>query len=223
MPLVGQEGVMKVVRSLVVSMFAVLAPFAVVAESPEAVPAPDGPVPVMAVWIEQEIYFPYNSVTSYYSCEGLKSKVSSILKAIGARSGFKVTARGCFNRRSGAELTPSLEIVAAMPRAATPEVLSQLAKDESRRELAAKASGKAPGTSDTTAEFPARARRIDFRDSQLGLLQPGDCDLVEQMIDKVFVPLGAKIVAQDMNCFPRTLNRGIIALSIDVLEPVPQQ
>jgi len=219
----GQEAVMKVARSLVVSMLAVLAPFIVTAESPEATPASDGTTPVMAVWVEQEIYFPYNSVTAYYSCEGLKSKVTSILEAIGARPGFKVTARGCFNRRSGAELMPSLEIVAAMPRAATPEVLSQLAKDASRQELAAKAGGKAPSTPDATAEFPARPRQVEFKDTQLGMLQPGDCDLVEQMIDKVFVPLGAKVVAQDMNCFPRTLNRGIISLTIEVLEPVPEQ
>ncbi len=214
---------MNVVRSMVVLMLSVLAPLAVVAESPEVAGAADAPAPIMAVWVEQKVYFPYTAFTAYYSCDGLKLKVSSILEEIGARPGFKVTPRGCFNRRSGAELTPSLEIVAAMPRAATHEVLAELAKDASRRELAAKAGGKAAPMAEATAEFPARTRRIDFRDSQLGLLQPGDCDLIEQMRDKVFVPLGAKIVADDMACFGHTVNYGSIALSIEVLEPVPQE
>ena len=114
-----------------------------------------------------------------------------------------------------------LNIVAAMPRAATPEVLAEIAKDASQRELAAKAGGKAPPAAEATAEFPARTRRVDFRDSPTGLVQPGDCELVEQMRDKVFVPLGATIVVNRMSCFPHQINNGIIVLSIDVLEPVP--
>ena len=193
------------------------------AETASVGSAADTTAPIMAVWVEREIYFPYIAYTSYYSCDGLKMQVSSILKAIGVRPGFKVTPRGCFNPRRGAEWTPSLEIIAAMPRAATPEVLAELAKDASRRELAAKAGGKVASTTEATAEFPARARRIDFRDSQLGLLQPGDCDLIDQMRDKVFVPLGAKIVADDMACFRHTVNYGAIVLSIEVLEPVLQE
>ncbi len=213
---------MKVVLSLVLSTLSALAPMAVVAESPEAGSAADAPAPIMAVWVEQKIHFPYSAVTAYYSCDGLQSKVSAILKAIGARPGFKVTPRGCFSPRRGAEWTPSLDIVAAMPRAATPEVLAELAKDASTRELAAKAGGKPPPAAEASAEFPARVRRVDFRDSPTGLVQPGDCELIDQMRKGVFVPLGATIVVDRMGCVTHTLNNGIIVLSIDVLQPVPQ-
>lgn len=213
---------MKVVRFLVLAALSGLAPAAVLAQSPAAVVTPDDQVPVMAVWVEKKIQFTYVGYTSHYSCDGLKNKVSSILKEIGARPGYKVTARACFSPRQGAEWTPMLDIVAAMPQAATPEVLAALAKDESQRALAARAGGKPAPTAEAAAEFPARTRRVDFRDSPTGLLQPGDCELVEQLRNKVFVPLGAKIVVDRMSCVPHTLNNGIIVLSIDVLEPVPQ-
>jgi hypothetical protein len=220
---------MNIERLLVLASCAILLPLAAAAQSPAATtqssaaasPA-DTAAPVMAVWVEQTIHFPYMAFTAYYSCDGLKTKVSSILKAIGARPGFKVTARACMNPRNGAEEMPGLDIVAAMPRAATPEVLAQLGRDASQRELAAKAAGKAAPAAEATAEFPARSRRIDFRDSPSGLVQPGDCELVEQLRDRVFVPLGAKVVENRMGCVPHTLNNGIIVLSIEVLEPMPE-
>jgi hypothetical protein len=190
--------------------------------APAAGSAADAAAPVMAVWVEQNIDFTYVGFTSYYSCSGLKNKVSSILKEIGARPGFKVTARACMNPRRGAERAPMLKIVAAMPREATPGILAQVAKDASTREVAAKAGGKAAPTTEAAAEFPARMRRVEFRDSPSGLVQPGDCELIEQLRDKVFVPLGAKVVVSSMNCVPHQLGIGIVNLSIDVLEPLPR-
>lgn len=213
---------MKVVRILVLAALAGLDPIAAAAQEPAPVSPADAPAPVMAVWVEQKIHFQYAAVTAYYSCDGLRSKVSAILKAIGARPGFKVTPRGCFSPRRGAEWTPSLDIVAAMPRQATPEVLAELAKGASQRELAAKVGGKPAPAAEVAAEFPARVRRVDFRDSPTGLVQPGDCELIDQMREGVFVPLGATIVVNRMGCVTHTLNNGIIVLSIDVLEPVPQ-
>jgi hypothetical protein len=215
---------MKALRSMVMAGSLLL--FSLVAAAQAAPPAAgstaDAAAPVMAVWVEKKIHFTYVANTAYYSCDGLRNKVRSILKDIGARPGFKVTARGCMNPRHGAEWTPMLDIVgAAVPQAATPEVLAELAKDASTRELAAKAGGSTAPASEATAAFAAQVRRVDFRDSPIGLVQPGDCELVEQLRDGVFVPLGAKVVVNRMNCVPHTLNNGIIALSIDVLEPLP--
>lgn len=213
---------MKVVNLTVLAALAVLAPLASFAQSPDKSASTDVPAPVMAVWVEQTIHFPYMAFTAYYSCDGLKTKVSSILKEIGARPGFKVTARGCLSPRQGAERMPGLDIVVAMPQQATPAVLAELAKGTAQHELAAKAGSKAAPAAEGAAEFPARVRRIDFRDSPSGLVQPGDCELIEQMRDKVFIPLGAKVVANRMDCVPHTLSNGIIVLSIEVLEPVPK-
>jgi hypothetical protein len=212
---------MKILRSTVLAALVVLGSLTAVAESPATGSAADALAPVMAVWVEQKIHFPYMAFTAYYSCDGLKTKVGSILKEIGARPGFRITARGCMSPQRGPELMPGLDIVAAMPRAATPEVLAQLASDASERELAARAGGKPAPAAEATAQFPARIRRIDFRDSPSGLVQPGDCELIEQLRDRVFVPLGATVVVNRMGCTPHTLANGIVVLSIDVLEPVP--
>lgn len=177
---------------------------------------------VMAVWVEKKISFAYMAFTAYYSCDGLRNKVQAILKEIGARPGFKIQPRGCLHL-SGPEDMPMLEIVAATPREATPEVLAELEKDAAKRELVSRYGTKEAAATEATAQFPARARRIDFRDSATGLVQPGDCELVEQLRDRVFVPLGAKVIVDRMGCVPRQLNIGIINLSIEMLEPVPEQ
>jgi hypothetical protein len=212
---------MKFMRLTVIAASSLLAPVPVMAQAPATGGSADTTTPVMAVWVEKKINFNYVGFTAHYSCDGLKTKVSSILKEIGARPGFKVTARGCMNPRHGAEWTPMLDIVAAMPRAATPELLAEIARDASRQELAARAGGKPAPAAEATAEFPARTRRIDLRDSPTGLLKPGDCEVIDQMRDQVFVPLGATVVVNRMDCVPHTLNNGIIDLSIDVLEPIP--
>jgi hypothetical protein len=212
---------MKLMHLAVIAALSLLAPVPVMAEAPATGSSADTTTPVMAVWVEKKINFNYAGFTAYYSCDGLKTKVISILKEIGARPGFKVTARACMNPRRGAEWTPMVEIVAAMPRPATPELLAEIAKDASQQELAARAGGKPAPAAEATAEFPARTRRIDFRDSPTGLLQPGDCEMIDQMRDQVFVPLGATVVVNRMGCAHHTLNNGTIVLSIDVLEPVP--
>jgi hypothetical protein len=214
---------MKIANLVVLAaLWSLAAPVAGAVDAPATASAADATAPVMAVWVEQKIDFTYVGFTSHYSCSGLKNKVSSILKEIGARPGFKLTARACMNPHHGAEWTPMLNMVVAMPREATPEVLAEVAKDEARRELAAKSGGKDAPAAEPAAEFPARWRRVDFRDSPSGLVQPGDCELIEQLRDKVFVPLGAKIVESQMGCVPHRINNGIVNLSIEVLEPVPQ-
>jgi hypothetical protein len=183
----------------------------------------DGPT-VAAVWVEQSLTFVYRAYTAYYSCDGLRRKVESILTEIGARPGFKVTPRACLNPRHGAEWTPTLEIVVAVPRAATPETLAEAAKQASQQELAARSAGQPSPAAEQAAEFPARLRRIEFHDSQYGLLQPGDCELIKQLSTKVFVPLGAKIVSEQRSCPFRSATGvtvpGVISMSIEILQPV---
>ena len=95
---------MKIAVLAALAAFSLLAPPAADSETtPTAGSAADGAAPVMAVWVEQKIDFTYVGFTAHYSCDGLKGKVNSILKEIGARPGFKLTARGCMNPRHGAE------------------------------------------------------------------------------------------------------------------------
>jgi hypothetical protein len=188
------------------------------AQAQDAVAAADDPTVVNAVWIERDVQLHYVGLTSYYSCDGLRGQVRSILKELGARPGFKVTARNCINA-TGPELTPAVRIVAAFPVEATPEVLAELESDASKRELVARVQGKS--VTEATAQFPARPKRVEFRSGGMSFLRDGDCELMEQMRDRVFGELGVKVVDGSIHCAPRQVSLNAIRMTVDVLEPLP--
>jgi hypothetical protein len=175
---------------------------------------------VMAVWVEKKVDFPYKGLTAYYSCDGIRLKVSSILKMIGAREDFKVDARGCPNY-PGPEMMPWVYITAAMPQPATPELLAELAKPDAKRELVARVKGQGAPVDEPTAQFPARWEQVRFRGSPVGPIQQGDCELIDEMAQMVFVQLGARIVENGMACVPRQVAPGSVRLTLEVLKPVP--
>lgn len=179
---------------------------------------------VSAVWVQHELTFMYMPLTSYYSCDGLRDKVSWLLKELGARPGFKVVARGCIEAL-GPEVFPGVKIVAEFPAEATPELLASLASEASKLELKARASGKPAPVAEATEQFPARVKRVDFRSgaSSADVLQNGDCELIEQLRDRAFGPLGVKVVADQMHCVPRQISLGAVRLSVEVLEPLPAE
>jgi hypothetical protein len=176
---------------------------------------------VNAIWVEQDIEFTYMGFTSYYSCDGLRDKLRWVLQEIGARPGFQVRVSGCMDK--GPDLIPRVRIKAAMLREATPELLARLAEDASRRELIARAAGKSAEVNEATAQLPARTRQVEFRDRVGSRIEDGECELVEQLRDKVFVPLGARVVEDQLSCVPKTVMHGDVRLTIEVLEPVPSQ
>jgi hypothetical protein len=180
------------------------------------------PPAVDAVWMEREILVTYMAFTSFYSCRGLRDKVAWVLEELGARPGFTVTTRGCVEV-TGPEVMPAVRIVAALPVAATPEVLAELASGAAKRELAARATGQAPAAAEATDRFRAAPRRVEFTSRPGGPLQDGDCELIEQLRDQVMVPLGAKIIDNAVRCVPRQVRPGAVRLTVEVLQPVPTQ
>jgi hypothetical protein len=182
--------------------------------SPDATPA------VSALWIEHELTFIYAGFTSYYSCLGLRDKVRTVLEQLGARPGFKVTARSCMNGQ-GPEWSPSVRIVAAFPAEATPELVAELAAGQPERELAARASGKP--MVEATAQFPARWKRVEFRSGRLGDIQDGDCELMDQLRREVFGRIGVRVIEAEATCVPRQVTLGAVRMTVEVLEPVPSR
>jgi hypothetical protein len=191
------------------------------AMSQEAGPAESSPA-VDAVWMEREVRVTYMAFTSFYSCRGLRDKVTWVLEQLGARPGFSVTTRGCVEV-TGPEVMPAVRIVGALPVEATPEVLAELASGTAKRELAARATGKALPETGGTDRFRAVPRRVEFTSRPGGSLEDGDCELIEQLRDQVMVPLGAKIIENEVRCVPRQVRPGAVRLTVEVLQPVPAQ
>jgi len=173
-----------------------------------------------AVWVQQELTLAYMGFTNYYSCEGLRDKLRWILDEVGARPGYEVRTTGCINV-TGPERMPGARIVAALPVEATPEVLARLESEAAKQELVARSTGKADAAGDAaTAQFPARPRLVEFRGRPGGRLQDGDCELMEQVRDRILVPLGARVVDDGLRCAPRSVSPGSLRLTVEVLEPV---
>lgn len=212
---------MNSLRTLVVTASLLMAHLA--AAAPSTQPGNTGDAaPVMAVWVENEVNFPYKGLTAYYSCDGIRLKVGSILKMIGARPGYKVDVRMCPNYPRP-EVMPWVYITAALPQPATPELLAELAKPDARQELTSRVQGKPVAAQEPTAQFPARWQQVEIRGTQTGPVQLGDCELVEEMAEMAFAPLGAKVVENQMACVPKQVTPGSVRLTLEVLEPVPQQ
>lgn len=209
---------------------AIVAP-ATDADTPQPAP-PAGTVP--AIWVAKEVSFTYVGSTSLYYCDGLRNKVKWVLKQLGLMDGYKVRIRSCFNTGgpevrygpagpefySGAEFSPRIMIEAVVPQRVTTELLTDLYERQGEVELLARVRGERSVVDNAEAQFAASKRRVTFDDgSRRGRIEAGDCELIEQMRDYVFVPLGFRIVEDKMNCVPNRIQRGSVNLELEVLEP----
>jgi hypothetical protein len=194
------------------------------------------PMPVPAVWFERDIEFAYMPRTTYYTCDGLKSKVSQILKQMGVKPGFKVTIGSCFEAQGisssrglgytsrGGYTMPVVRIRAAFPTEATPEVLAELEKTAPEREMLRRYQGLPTDFDPAIDQFAAVRTVIIFKDGRLGPIEAGDCELIETMRDKVFVPVGMRIVEDRMGCQPGQVSMGSINMKVEILEqPQPAE
>jgi hypothetical protein len=178
---------------------------------------------VEAVWLEQEHNFTYFGQTTYYSCYGLRDKVSYLLRELGARPGYKVRVSCVESGGSGIERMPNVRIRAAFPVEATPERLQQLAADASRRELVARVRGQDAQSEGATARFPARWQQVEFQGWHDDRIAEGDCELLEQLVDRVFVPMGLRVAADSrLACMRNQVPVGSVRLRLETLQKVPE-
>jgi hypothetical protein len=147
-----------------------------------------------AAWVEKDLSFTYMGFTSYYSCDGIRSKVRYVMKRLGARPGFKVTVGGCMNM-TGPEIMPRVRVRAALPAEAAADAASP--------------------------RFAAEWRTLQFRGTPTSDVQDGDCELLEQLVRQVLVPMGVREVAGSrLNCVPHQVPINSVNLKLQVLQPV---
>jgi len=171
---------------------------------------------VSAVWKPQEINFYLHTFTSIYSCRALTDKVRLLLLELGADKGVTVRSVGCFDNEFSR--MPYLKIKLASPVEATPQVLAELEKSRSTRELAARVKGERPN--EVTEQFPAQWRKVSLSRGKLGL-QEGDCELIDELKRKVLPKLAIRIVKDEVNCTPYSLTLGQPRLEVEALAQMP--
>lgn len=182
--------------------------------------APASTVP--AVWLEREASFVYIAQTTYYTCHGLRDKVRYILQQVGARRDDLKVVVSCIDAGgSGVEIMPRVQIKATLPAEATPELLQQL-RDDPRRELVARVRGQ--GSADlTTAQFPAVRKLVEFDGSRGKRVEDGDCELLEDMVERVFPKLGVQVLeGTRLQCVRHSLPMGSVMVRLESLHEAPR-
>lgn len=150
---------------------------------------------VQAAWKFYEISFPYTSHHTYYSCTGLESRLESILKDLGARKDVRVRASGCVHDVSGM-LTARIKV--NLPVAAD---------------------------ADTPADqkpFVANSQTITLKSRTQGEVGAGDCELLEQVRDRLLPKLKMEVVKDNLSCIPGQATPANYSLQVAALVPAKE-
>jgi hypothetical protein len=169
---------------------------ALLAAMPAAADEPESDE-VAAAWKRHEVDLVYMGFTTRYTCGGLKSKVTLLLKHVGVRPDVKIMALGCEYGYQMVADFPHLKMVFYAPEI------------------------PAPGSHDVGEPVLGLWKSVSIKRNLPRGLEWGDCELVEQFRDRVLSKLTMRNVAGDVNCIPHQLIGNRIDLRFEVLAGVP--
>lgn len=197
--------------------------------------------PIAAVLKLREVDFFYRSNRALYPCYRLRNTVANVLLAVGARDDIKVNVTGCedvtfgdddafdrfddpfdtridrFRNRGGdREQTAHVRVRLMMPVPVTPEVLAEIDRDKSRRELVSRVTGNKDFASNDPIIFPALRQTVTLS-RKLIKLEPKDCELLDQMTMSVFRELDIRVVRRGGTCDSSTTSRITPQMTVEAL------
>jgi hypothetical protein len=198
---------------------------------------------IAAVFKLHELQFVYRSLVNPLDCSELRNHIAVILSAVGARDDVKVRVTNCelflFNERSPASddwdrygmprshfsndldrlQTSNIRIEVMFPVEATPEVLAEIDKDKSRRELISRVTGNPLAAMNDPVIFPVQRREVTLSRASIRL-GPEDCELLEQMIPTVFRTLNVKVTGRQFSCDTHRRSAFAPKVVVETLWPV---
>jgi len=178
---------------------------------------PGSPEPVQAIWKHQEISFYFQSQTTFYSCSSLEAKLKRILKALGTQPDVRVRSIDC---QRGPVRMPRVTLNVSAPVEATPAAIAERDKDKSKRELAARVRGESEDPA-ALAPFPAQWKRVSLSRGAVNL-EPGDCELIDELRRKVLPKLAVRLVESGMQCTPGQVSMNQPQLVVEALVALPK-
>jgi hypothetical protein len=164
--------------------------FSAAEETPSATQTASEP----AVWTPRELSFVYLGFTAQYSCDGLRDRVTDVLRQLGARQDLEVREAPCVSIGQpdpfpGVRIRMSVLQPAAGPSAAG-----------------------GPNT------VPAHWKRIDLAATR-NPIGAGECELLEQVRTEILPLFAARNVEYGSNCQPHQVQLGAAWLRAEVLVP----
>jgi hypothetical protein len=96
----------------------------------------------------------------------------------------------------------SVRVQLMMPVQVTPQILKEIEKDKSRRELVSRVTGNMATAFNDPVIFEARRQEVTLSQRTIKL-RAEDCELLEQMSNTVFRKLNVKVIRRSFGCGPR--------------------
>lgn len=146
----------------------------------------------LAVWVPLELTFVYRHSTTQYSCSGLAARMKSLLLQLGARPDLDVRGYGC-TQLTGPDPLAGVKI----------------------RMNVLETAGPRPG-------LGAHWKRVDLLADRNILEAAADCELIEQVAQKIVPLFTVRNVDYNATCQFRSPVPGSTRLKADVLVADPQ-
>lgn len=127
------------------------------------------------------------------------------------------TSDRMLNRRGQREQMAHVRVRLLTPVKVTPEVLQEIDKDKSRRELISRVTGNPMAAMNDPAVFPAQRQTVTLSRNTIRL-EPEDCELLDEMSTSVFRDLDIRVVRGAPNC--RHGSRIAPHVTVEALLPV---
>jgi hypothetical protein len=152
-----------------------------------------------AVWTQKEFKFVYQGFTTKYSCDGLRDKIREILLTFGARKDMQVNDWGCAGNSGVPDAFPGVAVKMNVLEPAD----------------AAKAAAAEPAVA-------SHWKSVKVRLDRSSVSEAGECELVEQVKQKILPLFTTRNVDFRNMCVPHQLTPGGTQLSADVLIADPK-
>lgn len=146
-----------------------------------------------AVWTPKELTFVYQGFTTRYSCDGLRDKIRGVLLDLGAqKKGLKVSELGCSSPAGRPDPFPGVRI---------------------------KINVLQPADAKADAVVPAHWKAVDLKLRDSFSIDSGECELVEQIRDKILPLFATRNVELKSTCIPHQASAARPSLKLEVLAP----
>jgi hypothetical protein len=148
-----------------------------------------------ALWTDKELTFVYLGFTTKYSCDGLRDKMRDVLLNLGAdKKSLKVNELGCTSATGRPDPFPGVR--------AKMRVLQ-------------------PGWDDKQNPVAAHWQPVDLKLNSF-VIDSGECELMEQIRQKVLPLFAVRNVQFYDNCIPHQASATRPTLKLEVLRPDAQ-
>ncbi len=123
-------------------------------------------------------------------------------------------------RRTEPRQLVNVSVRLMMPVEVTPEILDELKKDRSRRELVSRVTGDPSARFDDPIAFTAQRQLVTLSRKTIGL-EPEECELLDQMSASGFRELGIRVVRRSFVCDRDRVSRLAPELDVEALIGTP--